>query len=408
MNTSPPQDALQGAFHHAQQQLMGIMEQLKENTSTLLQAQQQAPSGDEELRKAMEKAQEATKMKDKFVSLVAHDLKSPLGAMLGLLELLNSDTNHPLLPEQRELLHFAMQSGEQMVKLIKNLLDISRLQSGKITLDPQFMDGQILVKDIITRIGHLADRKGITLINNVAQHTRLRGDRHLLAEVVQNLLTNAIKFSHSGQVVRVESSYDSVNEEILLHISDDGVGISPDEQEKLFRVEEKNSTEGTAGERGTGFGLPFSQDIMLAHQGKLSVTSESGRGSRFTMHLPQAKPRILLVDDLRTARLMFRSILSSLNVEIQEAGDGREALSTIEKFQPHLVISDIIMPEMDGFELLSHVKSNPSMKGIHVIMVTTDESIETRELAFALGAEDFVTKPVILCDFMPRIRRLVV
>ncbi|MBF0613071.1 MAG: hybrid sensor histidine kinase/response regulator [Magnetococcales bacterium] len=407
MNTLSPQESLQGSFHNAQQQLMGVLEQLKRETTTLLQTQEPS-SGDEELKKAMERAQEATKMKDKFVSLVAHDLKSPLGAMLGLLELIDSDPNHPLAPEQREMLHFAMQSGEQMVKLIKNLLDISRLQSGKITLDPQFMDGQILVKDIITRIGHLADRKGITLVNNVAQYTRVRGDRHLLAEVVQNLLTNAIKFSHSGQVVRVESSYDSENDHILLHISDEGVGISQAEQEKLFRVEEKSSTMGTAGEKGTGFGLPFSQDIMLAHQGKLSVTSQPGKGSRFTMHLPQVKPRILLVDDLRTARLMFRSILSSLNVEVQEAGDGREALSTIEHFQPHLVISDIIMPEMDGFELLSHIKSKPATAGIHVIMVTTDESIETRELSFALGAEDFVTKPVILCDFMPRIRRLVV
>lgn len=413
---APPtahEQELQQLFQQAQGAVRQVFEQLQQRTADLVSANTHLQGEiaqhlelESRLIHAHETAQAATRLKDKFVSMVAHDLKSPLGAMLGLLEFVADPASPPLHPEQREMLGLAMNSGHHMLEIIKNLLDISRLQSGKITVSPTFLDGRTLVEENIARLSPTAERKGVALQNQVVPHTRLWADRHLLSEVVQNLLSNAIKFSKPGQTVTLGSTVDHVRGEVAIHVQDLGVGIEAKRLPTLFILEEKTTTKGTAGEEGTGFGLPFARDIMLAHRGDLVVHS-SPAGSRFTFSLPLVKPRVLLVDDLRTARLMFRSILEPLDVDILEAGDGQEALEIIRQTTPHVVISDINMPRMDGFEMLAQLKSDSTLTHLDVVMVTTDEQIETRERAFALGAEDFVTKPIILCDFIPRIRRLV-
>lgn len=358
-------------------------------------------NAEELLRQTRETAVEANRQKDKFVSLVAHDLRAPLSSMVGLMEFLLDDADGGLQPSQRELVTDMMATGRSLIDLIEGVLNIGRLKTGKIIPDKNFFDLNFFTESVIQRVVHLARAKKITIDNRVPVDVRMFADISLYAAVVQNLLTNAIKFSKPGDTIVVRQPKEGGS---ALEVCDQGVGIPPETLSLLFDVTEKTTTPGTLGETGTGFGLPFSFDIMEAHGGWLSVESVVGRGSVFCARLPHVKPRVMLVDDESMDRFMVRSVLSQMDLEVLEAESGSEALARIEREGPHLVLSDVKMPDMDGMELLRMLKQNDQTRKIPVILITGDEKAETRDLAFRLGADDFVVKPLILHDFLPRVR----
>ena len=189
-------------------------------------------------------------------------------------------------------------------------------------------------------------------------------------------------------------------------MSDQGVGIEARRLTDLFELETNSSTCGTVGEGGSGFGLPFSQDIARAHGGALRAKSELNSGSTFYVDLPQVKPRVLLVDDDEEYFFVYRQFLRYLDVEIHTASDGREALERLEAHRPHLVVADLVMPELDGIGLLAEARNRENDGGkVPFIMVTSDNDSVAREHAFRLGADDFVNKPLSPHDFIPRVRR---
>lgn len=360
---------------------------------------------EEDLVSAKERAEEATRLKDKFVSLVAHDLRGPLGAITGLVELMYTYNDPPVPEKHRERLKYIIDGGQTLLKVVEELLDISRLQSGKIKPEPVFFDAHYLADEGIARLIVPASEKSLGLINDVPQNTRIYADRVLLGQVLQNLISNAIKFSHPGGEIRV---FVPEGDPMTLAVRDDGVGIPQKIQDKLFRIEEKVSTVGTSGERGTGFGLPLSRNIMLAHDGDILVASEPDRGSTFLAHLPEVKPRVLVVDD----EPMFRTILSmhlkSIGAEVVLAENGLEAMDLVHKEGGfHLILSDIVMPGMDGFGVLDAVRKLPGPELIPVIVVTGDDKISTREKALGMGAADFTVKPIVPHEFIPRVRRII-
>ena len=358
---------------------------------------------EEELRVAKEKADQATLMKDRFVSLVAHDLRSPLGSISGLLQLLHEDLCSSSNDEARSMLRIARDSSTQLLEMVEDLLNLSRLHSGKITFEKRFLDGHHLVREMVERVGHLAERKGVELRNRVPEGTRLYTDKTLFGEVIQNLIVNAVKFSHGGSAVEIFQPPGGG-----LAVRDQGVGISETARANLFKVEEKTSTVGTGGERGTGFGLPFSHDIMAAAGGALRVESRKGEGSCFFAELPMERPRVLVVDDQRMDRQLITLLLNHLEVEVVEAAGGAEALGLLERERFHLMISDLTMPGIDGFELLRVVRREPATQTMGVIVVTGERDMKSRDTAFRLGADDFLVKPLLNEDFEPRVRRFVI
>ncbi|MBF0368735.1 MAG: PAS domain-containing protein [Magnetococcales bacterium] len=353
------------------------------------------------LRRAKQKAEEATQLKDKFLSLVAHDLRSPLSSMVGLLELITADRKNPPHENHVALIEDVLSSGHNLIHLIEEVLNISRLKSGKITLKKVFFDGHYVVAETAARLEYLYARKNITLALEIPEGTRLHGDPLLFGEVIQNLLTNAIKFSHPGGTIRL---YLPAGEKATIAVEDQGVGLDGEVIPKLFRVEEKTTTPGTSGESGTGFGLPFSQDIMIAHGGRIEVTSNPGQGSTFKASLPWVRPRVMVVDDQAMDQRIMAAILTPLDVEIIAARSGSQALEMASQNRPHLILSDISMPEMDGFGLLAAIRKNPDTSDIPVILITGDDKAETRDRAFGNGAADFATKPIVHHDFLPRVK----
>ncbi|MBI5185520.1 MAG: PAS domain S-box protein [Nitrospinae bacterium] len=360
---------------------------------------------EEELRTAKLKAEEATKLKDKFVSLVAHDLRSPFASIMGFLRLIMSDAGEPLTPKQKNIMQKVLNSGDGLVKMIEKLLNISRLQTGNIVPHAKFMDGNLAAVYARASFEHLASEKGINIINEIPKGMRLYADLELFSEVIQNLVSNSIKFCKRGDSITL---FTPPGERTVIAVRDNGIGIDPKTLPKLFSHEEKTSTVGTAGERGTGLGLPFCHDIMLAHGGSLAVESVKGQGSVFYARLPVVRPKVMVAAHEEEVLSIMRENFLNRDVELLEAENGEKAMAILQEARPHLVLADLDMPEEDGFRILKAIKENPETAPVPVITIASASDMASREKAFEMGADDFAPKPLAMEDFLPRVRRFIV
>ncbi len=238
---------------------------------------------EEELKRAKEQAEKATKMKDQFVSLVAHDLRSPFNSLLGYLGIMISDQKDKLSEKHGKMANRIIENGQGLLKMIDGLLNISRLQTGEITPQLRFIDGYTVAASAKMQLEYIAREKGVEVINQIPKGTRLFADMDLIAEVAQNLVSNAIKFCNKGDMVTI---FIPTDREATIAIRDTGVGIPEKVLPNLFRHEVRTTSLGTSGEKGTGLGLPFSHDIMKVHGGDLRVESVEKEGSTFYVTLP--------------------------------------------------------------------------------------------------------------------------
>ncbi|MDH5509841.1 MAG: response regulator [Nitrospinota bacterium] len=355
-----------------------------------------------ELLKAKEAAEEATKLKDQFVSLIAHDLRSPFTSILGFMRMLEYDSKGKLDERQLATISSAINSGENLLEMIDNILDISRLKTGKLQVRSSFHDLRQLAVIAINAVSALAQEKGVRISNMAPEGSRIYADRGLYCSVLQNLLSNAIKFSSEGQEVVVFRPDGSRTE---LAVRDYGSGIKEAFIADLFRHEVKTTSVGTKGEKGTGLGLPYSADIMTAHGGRIWHCKGQERGSVFYTMIPFVRPRVVVVDDSPGIRALARVYLEDIDVEVIECEDGEEALFNIRNNPPHLVITDIYMPGVGGLDIIKAVREEKSTSHLPVIVVTSDAGMEVRERALRAGADDFTTKPLAPNEFIPRVRR---
>lgn len=358
---------------------------------------------EEELRAAKNQAVEATKLKDKFVSLVSHDLRSPISAIQAALTDLREDAVETESTHNTLLLDKSLATCEGLLKMIDQLLNISRLQSGTIKPRARFFDANVLANLVVGNLAPLAKRKGISLLNETPKRWRMFADHGLFQEVISNLVSNSIKFTPEGGTITIFIPPDRPGS---IAVKDTGVGIKENILENLFKHEVKTSTIGTGGERGTGLGLPLCKDIMDAHGGSLAVESTQGEGSVFYAELPMKKPHVLVVDDEELTRFTLGAHLGAAGITVAEASNGLEALNIIKKDALDLIITDVIMPEMDGAELLARLNEKPDWKPIPVVAITASHDRETKEKMFALGAIDIIIKPVDENELIPRVNRL--
>jgi PAS domain S-box-containing protein len=356
---------------------------------------------EEELLVAKDRAEEATKLKDKFVEMVAHDLKSPFTSMLGCLKLLVERIPPLEDVNNQKIVDIIFKSGDRMLATIDDLLKVSRFRTGQITPQLSFFKGRMAVAVAIQSLSQNATEKGIEIINDVPMDMRLFADQSLFDEILINLLSNAIKFCSRGDRI---TCFTPPGLSSAIAIQDTGKGIHERNMLNLFKHEVKTSTVGTAGEIGTGLGLPFSHDIIKAHGGKLTVESAPGKGSVFCAELPYIKPIALVVDDDDLALEILREHLESIGLDVVCALNGEKALVALKDKRPHIIITDVNMPTMNGYTLLSLLKNDRATKEIPVIVITASDR-EAREKALMLGADDFVGKPVAIEEFIPRVRR---
>jgi PAS domain S-box-containing protein len=239
---------------------------------------------EEQLKEYAEELKELNATKDIFFSIIAHDLKGPFNAILGFSELLSESYDDFDEEEKKKFIHNIKTASDSTFKLLENLLDWSRLQTGKINPVPEMIDLSLLTMENISVLKSMADNKNIKLFSSIQYNTRAYADSNMVRTVLRNLISNAIKFTPRGGEVRIIAGEN--NKMIELCISDNGVGISEERKGLLFHIDEKLSTPGTANETGTGLGLLLCKEMIERQGGHIRVESEEGKGSRFYFTLP--------------------------------------------------------------------------------------------------------------------------
>ncbi|MEE8484676.1 MAG: ATP-binding protein, partial [Nitrospinota bacterium] len=366
---------------------------------------------EEELRRTRDIAVEATKIKDKFVSLVSHDLRGPIGSIASLVEHAEGPEGGVDNSSWKRIAASISSVTNGLLVMIDRLLNISRLQTGDIRLAKTFSSAAGLVAYCITSVSHSADKKGVRIKNELPKNIRVFADFDLLGEVIINLIANAIKFCHEGDEITI---YMPEGLQTTIAVKDTGVGIDERMLPDIFKQDVRTTTKGTDGEKGTGLGLPYCREIVEAHGGTLEAESVAGKGSVFYIRLPVEKLCIIVAENDRAQREIIKECINNvINTEILEAENGQQVLDLLHDVTPHLIITDLRMPVMDGFELLRRIKSDSLLASIPVIVNTSlpdqsrgdGEQIDMRSKAFPMGAADYIVKPIAPEDFVPRVMR---
>jgi signal transduction histidine kinase len=260
---------------------------LKSRTNRLLKHQnQQISQANEALRKSEKNLMELNATKDKFFSIISHDLKNPFSSLLSISELMVESFDHTDREDHKAGFQKINQSVKHLLDLLENLLTWSRSQRGKIKYEPVRFNLSTLVQENINLHRLLAERKGIMLHSNDQGEVYAYGDRDMINSVIRNLVTNAVKFTERDK--KVEIQLNPKDKEVEVSIMDEGIGISSEQLEKLFRIDEKFKSTGTAGEKGTGLGLIICREFVEKNGGEIHVRSSPGKGSVFSFTIPMA------------------------------------------------------------------------------------------------------------------------
>ena len=363
-------------------------------------------------------AEKASRSKSEFMSRVSHELRTPLNGILGFAQLMALDSEAPLAPAQAQRLEVLRHSGERLLSLIDQLLEVSRIEQGRLRLRHRPVDVRLLIERCADELTPLAQRRGIELMLEIASNAPpVRADTDALEQVVANLLSNAIKYNRPKGRVRVRFE---AAEQGVLTIDDTGVGMSEDQLGKLFEPFNRLGAERTDTD-GSGLGLAITRKLVRAMGGKIDVLSRPGKGSRFAVSLPlakagkvkplqddvQAKPEfpslwdngalqvVLYVEDDEVNTILMEQIFRSQpNWRLLTATNGAEGLEIAEKNELSLVLLDLNLPGLSGFEVLERLRANDHTRHLRCIALSADALPQQIQLAVAAGFDDYWTKPI--------------
>lgn len=369
----------------------------------------------EEARRVAEEAQrvaeQANQAKSEFLSRMSHELRTPLNAILGFAQLLEMDN---LSPEQRESVADILKAGRHLLDLINEVLDIARIEAGRLALSPEPVPLREVAEEALALITPLCTEHGVRVEAEAVTASRRHviADRQRLKQVLLNLLANAVKYNRAGGLVTL-SVEPAPPARLRLKVTDTGPGIPADRMARLFVPFERLGAEQTAIE-GTGLGLALSRRLVEAMGGTLGVESTVGRGSTFWVELPEAeepalepsavgaarpegarRARIVYIEDnLSNLKLLQRVLAHRPEVELLPAIQGRLGLDLIREHRPDLVLLDLHLPDMPGDEVLRRLQAQPETREIPVVVISADATPHQIERLRAMGAQDYLTKPL--------------
>ncbi|MDJ0798009.1 MAG: PAS domain S-box protein [Calothrix sp. MO_167.B12] len=422
-----------------------LFEKLKQQLIEQQEAKDQLSERNYKLAFYNEELARATRLKDEFLASMSHELRTPLNAILGMAEGLQERVFGNITEEQSKALKTIERSGSHLLELINDILDIAKIESGKLKLDCQFTDLSRLCESSLAFIKQQALTKSIQLeIRKPLNIPEVLIDERRMRQVLINLLNNAVKFTPEGGNVTLEIKYEQSLEKLNLdnHISpiklqiriiDNGIGIAQEHMEKLFEPFIQIDSALNRKYTGTGLGLSLVKRIVELHDGQVKLNSTVGEGSCFTINFPHICskpfptpiqsstytdikleeleegqcPYILLVEDNDANIATISSYLKAKKMRVILAKSGKEAIALLESETPDLILMDIQMPEMDGLEAIKNIRNHHNLKNVPIIALTSLAMIGDRERCLAAGANHYMTKPVRLKHLVNVIKQFI-
>jgi PAS domain S-box-containing protein len=372
----------------------------------------------EALVHAKDEAERANKFKDQFLSTMSHELRTPLNAVLGFSDLLADERYGSLNERQKRYVSNIHGGGQHLLKLISDILDLSKIEAGRMDLAIQDVPIESAFSEVLSTLRPLAEKKSQTLSQNAQAHLIVRADITRFRQMLMNLAGNAIKFTPEGGRIELEAR--QTNGQIRIEVRDTGPGIPPGEQERIFQAFYRLRQSGEATE-GTGLGLAITQRLAELHGSKLGLDSQAGQGSCFYFSLPAGVPtrqlraseakvkvshgeatKVLVIEDDRDSAQVIQSYLTSSGYESLSCEQPQNAAKMVAEFRPDVITLDLLMTPSNGWEVLLQLKRDPRTANIPVIMVSI---VDQPAIATTLGADEYLVKPVDKESLLAAVRR---
>ncbi len=397
------------AFNHMTEQLASSYATLEQRVVERTTQLEQAKAAAEQAKAA---AEQANRVKSEFLSRMSHELRTPLNAVIGFSELLLERVVGDLTAKQEEFLRDIRDSGTHLLTLINDILDISKVEAGRMELHFAETDLAEVVEAAVTTLRPLIEQKHLNFSSTLdPRATVIWADKVRLKQILTNLLSNAAKFTPEGGQIRVETH--SINREVELAVVDTGPGIAPDDQGKLFHEFTQLPAAQQAEHPGTGLGLALVRRLVELHGGRVRVESEVGKGSRFIVRLPigiQTAPAptgpglVLIVEDDPAIQRLFAHYLTEAGYRTEVTGNGSGAVDKVKAVRPAVICLDIRLPGVEDWEVLHSLKEDPATAPIPIVVATM---LDDSQRAFALGAASFLVKPVRREDLLDAVAKAI-
>lgn len=367
----------------------------------------------------------AARLKDEFLASMSHELRTPLNAILGISEALQEEVYGPLNENQLHSLKSVEESGRHLLALINDILDLSKIEAGKLELELTPTPVEAVCQASLRLIKQNAHQKRLTIHSSFdSSVATIQADERRLKQILVNLLSNAVKFTPEGGQIGLDVSGDTVADLVHISVWDRGIGISKEDIDRLFQPFVQLDSRLAREFSGTGLGLSLVHRMMELHGGMVTVESVVGQGSRFTISFPWLQPAplslpaglqvemddlsplfrlALLVDDSPAATAQMKRYLNELQIEVTALLYGRDAVALAASLQPDIILLDILLPDISGWDVLAGLKANPKTRRIPVLIASV---IDERENALAAGAADCLLKPVTRPQLQAVLQRL--
>jgi CheY-like chemotaxis protein/HAMP domain-containing protein/prefoldin subunit 5 len=390
-------------------------EELQANAEELQSQTEELRATAAELEAQRLQVEDADRLKSEFLSNMSHELRTPLNSVLALSQLMISRGTGKDPDEEKSFLEVIERNGRQLLNLINDILDLSKIESGRMDILPAVFNSRLAVNRALDTVRPLAEEKGLNIEVSIDAAPEMESDEDKVNQILLNLLSNAVKFTEQGKITMEVTT---TSQMVSFVVRDTGIGILPQDLPHIF--DEFRQVDGSVTRRheGTGLGLAICQKLATLVGGKISVDSTIGQGSTFTLELPlrllatsniaaidsptktlpnagatgrSLRRTILVIDDEQEVRDLVGRHLTEAGYQVALAVNGREGLHMARELRPFAITLDVLMPDMDGLEVLKDLKADPDTAGIPVIMLTV---IEDRATGMALGAAGYLTKPV--------------
>jgi signal transduction histidine kinase/DNA-binding response OmpR family regulator len=400
-----------------------IETELEEHRATLARKVEEQTA---DLRLANMELARSARLKDEFLANMSHELRTPLNAVLGLSEALQEEVYGPLTPQQRLSLQSIYESGQHLLTMINDVLDLAKVGAGTIDLDIDITDVEAVCQASLRMVQHSAHKKRLSVSEHIdAQVALLLADQRRLKQILVNLLSNAVKFTPEGGRIGLMVTGDQAGQMVHFEVWDTGIGVTPEHQERLFQPFSQIDSSLARQYEGTGLGLALVARLAEMHGGSVQLESTEGQGSRFIVSLPWHVPALdvaattepeylaeaadtsdrpvpaiqlpagitkaLVIEDSTAAAEQVARYLRELHIEVTLLEQGMDAVRRAIRLKPDVILLDLLLPDVQGWEVLAALRANPDTCAIPVIITSV---MDDEARGFGLGASAYLVKPI--------------